>query len=422
MDPMLAKARRWFPTLRGHEADLYQTAWESVLRNRERVVDVEKYLECALYSAGLAELRTRRRKRTTSLESVQPRSRSNGEPLGAAGADWLTDRTALLPEEQVELRVEVRLLEEVLYELSPLQRTIVKLRWGFGIPRAEAAAMLGVSERVLKRELEDAAPLLFESSRLVRAEAWCETRRSLVLAYALELLSAKRARKAVSHLEKCVGCRQLVRELRGSLREIGALAPLTPIAVCGHSEHFLHRTGELLESARGALHGLSGARHQVISLFVRPSGDAAAGQIAAAGGLRGGGTIAATLAACVAAGSGATYCAVDGVPAVVKSVAGIEQQLDGGTKQDQKQPAQRVQDPSAETPLSATPAPAAQPDPASSQPAATEAKPQTVDTGTASAPASPAPAGTSEFGSAQASSAPRTPAPATGSGAGEFGP
>jgi RNA polymerase sigma factor (sigma-70 family) len=421
MDPMLAKARRWFPTLRGHEADLYHAAWESVLRNRERVVDVEKYLECALYSAGLAELRTRRRKRTTSLESVQARSRSNGEPLGEAGGDWLTDRTVLLPEEQVELRDEVRLLEEVLYELSPLQRTIVKLRWGFGIPRAEAAAMLGVSERVLKRELEDAAPLLLESSRLVRAEAWCETRRSLVLAYALELLSAARARKAVGHLEKCVGCRQLVRELRGSLREIGAVAPLTPIAASGHSDHFLHRTGELLESARGALHGFSGARQQVISLFVRPSGDAAAGQIAAAGGLRGSGTIAATLAACVAAGSGATYCAVDGVPDVVGSVAGIEQHL-GGAEHDSKQPAQRAQDPAAETPLSATPVPAAQRDPASTQPAATEAKPPTVDTGRASAPASPAPAGTSEFGSAKASSAPKTPAPATGSGAGEFGP
>jgi DNA-directed RNA polymerase specialized sigma24 family protein len=92
------------------------------------MVDLEKYIECALYSAGFSELRTRRRKRSTSLELAQPHSEPSSEASAPRGTDRLADRTALGPEEQVELQDEARLLGEVLAELSPLQRTIVKLR------------------------------------------------------------------------------------------------------------------------------------------------------------------------------------------------------------------------------------------------------------------------------------------------------
>lgn len=93
MGPMLTRARAWFPTLRGFEEDLYQAAWASLLGNSRPIDDLEKYLEAAVYSAGLKELRRRRRRPTASLSVVRRGLDEQWRRLCELGADRYHGRT-----------------------------------------------------------------------------------------------------------------------------------------------------------------------------------------------------------------------------------------------------------------------------------------------------------------------------------------
>jgi RNA polymerase sigma factor (sigma-70 family) len=420
MESMLEKARAWFPTLEGLESDLYQAAWESVLRNRERIVDLERYLESALYSAGLEQLRSRRRRRWVPLELVRLGNGPARRRGGVLGPDGLVDRTDPLPEEQIEMREDAQLVEEILSELPPRQQIIVKARWGWGLPRKEIAALLGISERVLKRELLEVAPRISEQAEYLRTGGWCERRRSLIVAYSFELLSARRSASARQHLSRCPGCRTMARELRRRLEELGAAVPLPPLAAHPSSHALFERAGELVDSGRNAMFDLAaGAKHHVLALFTRtPAGETAAGQLAAGGGLRGSGSAVAALAACVVAGGGATYCAVEGVPSAVRDVAGIEQ-----TREPQHEKASTTpnQTPTAQTPTTAVPV-TAPPQPDDAPAAKPQAEPKPQQTEGEFAPASPAPPGSKEFGSAPVARTARAPAPAPRTGGGEFTP
>jgi RNA polymerase sigma factor (sigma-70 family) len=416
MGPLLERARRWFPTLRGSEQDLYQAAWASVLANRDQIRDLDKYLESALYTAGLKELRRRRRRPVISLSSARGRNGQRAESEDG-GVDSVPDADALTPAERVERLDEARIAAELLDELPPLQRDIVKLRWGCGLPRGEIASLLGISERTLKRELERAGRAVARSAELARAGRWCDTKRSLVLAYCLGLLSPGRAVKARRHLSHCPGCRAQATELRGRLEHVAAALPF-PVLLETHSGHdTLTRAAEAGDAARSALDqvGANVKQHALALLTRAPGGDAAASQVAASGGLRGSGAIVAALTACVVAGGGATYCAVEGVPGAVHDVAGFEQSENPSADTGPSTPAGPKSEPAA----AADPMPAPQQSPQSAQP---PAQSDTSAQNTPPAATSPAPVGGQEFGSAPAARASRTPAAAPASGGGEFGP
>jgi RNA polymerase sigma factor (sigma-70 family) len=425
--PLLKKARRWFPSLRGAELDLYQSAWESLLRNRDGIRDVEKYLERALYNRGIDELRARALVPALSLDAAGGEGKINGaDPRGKTGRaelHALVERTTPIPEEQAELREDAQLLAELLDELTPRQQQIIKLRWGWGIPRKQAARLLGISERVAKRELEDAAPLIAENVRLIRAGRWCEKKRSLILAYSFDLLSAKRAALAEQHLEGCRSCRRTVRALQTHLQDLAAVTPLPLLALEAPSVGHLTGLTEVVESARGGLTQLvAGAKQHTLAVLTRaPGSDAVATQVTASGGLRGSGSLAAAVMACLVAGGGATYCAVEGVPNAVRDVAGIERPQEHQGDQQPRPTAEQAPVTVPESPVATAP----QPQGNSGQSGSGTQDPSTPDSAQQSEstpPASPAPAGAHEFGSASASSAPSSPAPAPSSGGGEFTP
>jgi RNA polymerase sigma factor (sigma-70 family) len=421
--PLLKKARLWFPTLRGSEADLYQNAWESLLRNVEDVDDVEKYLEMALYNRGVDELRARELRPADSLETIRVRyegTQIESEPRGEdrhGGPDSLVERTAPLPDEQVETQEEALLVLELLAELTPLQQRILAVRWAWGIRRKQAAPMLGISERRAKRALEKAVRKLTRNVELVRDGRWCEEKRSLILAYSFDLLSPRRAAKAERHLAACVSCRYVAREVQIRLERAAALVPLPVLALQPPESSPFARIAELLESALRALADLASAlKHHALQIFARtPAGDAVAAH-AAGGGLRGGGGLVAAVAACVIAGGGATYCAVEGVPIAVRDIAGIEAPHAHKKRQPRKQPAkERV---FTQKPTTAAPKPVGDATGGQSQSAGNaDPKPSKKVV-----PASPAPPGSTEFGVEAQSSAVRTPAPAPADGGGEFTP
>lgn len=421
--PLLRKARLWFPTLRGAEPDLYQSAWESLLRNIEDVDDIEKYLEKALYNRAVDELRARELRPADSLETIRARhagtAQIEAEPGGEdgrRGPDSLVERTAPLPDEQVETQEVALLAMELLAELTPLQQRIVAVRWGWGIRRRQAAPMLGISERSAKRALEKAIPTLTRNVELVREGRWCKDKRSLILAYSFDLLGAKRAAKAERHLAACVSCRYVARAVQIRLERVGALVPLPVLVLEPPASQPFARAAELVEPAWGALANLgSSVKHHALQVFVRtPAGDAVAAH-AAGGGLRGGGGLVAAVTVCLVASGGATYCAVEGVPTAMRDLAGLETPLQ---KEKKRQPKKS----SAPKPAAAPTPPIAAPEPSGSQ----GGKPQTADSQDPKpaekvTPASPAPPGSTEFG-LESGSAARAPAPSPADGGGEFTP
>jgi RNA polymerase sigma factor (sigma-70 family) len=404
---LLDKARLWFPSLRGMEQDLYQAAWESLLRNQDHVTSIESYLEHALYKRGLDIVRRRDRHEARWQDLTQVSMMT----ANAAAAD----RTSPSPDEQAEMRREAQELAELLDELTPLQQRIVKLRWGFGVERSEVGSLLGISERMVKRELEEVTPVVTRDLEFVRSGRWCERKRSMVVAYSLELLSAGRARRAERHIAECRGCQGVVLSLRAQLRNVAACIPL-PVLFHASVDVPLTQAVDLGDAGHGALtHLLTSVKHHAMALFTRtPAGDLATSPVAAGGGLRGGGSAIAAVTACLVAGGGA-YCAVDGVPEPVRDLAGIEQ------PQAKERDQTSAPDPAKE-PI---------PPPASEQPQQPVNDTASKDTSTApnkqeevqeTLPASPAPRGSKEFGAASASNPPLGPAPAPVTGGGEFTP
>jgi RNA polymerase sigma factor (sigma-70 family) len=414
MEPMLEKARCWFPTLRGFERDLYQTAWASLLGSSRPITNVEKYLESAVYSAGLKELRRRRRRPTVPLSVALLDKTEDGNPRPSIEA--LIDRTAPLPDEEVEAREAARLLSELLDELTPLQQSVIKLRWGCELPRREAAALLGITERALKREVKKAQPVLAAKAEIAQQGRWCEVKGSLVVAYRLGLLGPRRAAKAREHLESCAGCRATARALGTRLEGLAALLPV-PALPAEASHGLIARAAEAADSARGTVGDLAtGAKAQALGLFARaPAADGAAGQVAAAGGLRGGGSMIATLTACVIAGGGATYCAIEGIPDPVRGLTPIQRSNDPSQKKEQQADKEETVPAAGEAP------PEIRQEPVDHQPSETPADPSPQDEVDTALP-SPAPPGSAEFGKASTASAPPQPARAPASGGGEFTP
>jgi RNA polymerase sigma factor (sigma-70 family) len=350
---VLARAHRWFPAFTEADLeDIYQAAWLSAIRTRSEVNDLEGYVLDAAYSQGLMELRRRRRKPADSLDAEAEGPQPDRARLDKTTA--LLDRTAALPDEEAETRVLAGLVGEVLDELSARQRRVIKLRWGFGLSRREIAAALGISEREVKRDLRRAAPALAQRADLVASGGWCGRKRSLITAYALELLSPRRAAAAERHLHGCAACRLLVHELRQRAGEVAALTPAPALADASH-HHPLSALGQLLDAARGHAEGAAAhTKQHAASLAARvsdptPLAGARPGAAAAA------------LAGCIALGGGA-YCAVHGLPDPIKPVLGVEHHI-----------AKRTPKPTPSYPAAEPASPAAQPAPR--QPARAIAKP-----------------------------------------------
>ena len=142
----------------------------------------------------------------------------------------------------------------------------------------------------------------------IRAGRWCETRRSLVLAYLAGVAGPHRAAEARLHLSSCPACAQMAAQLREASERIAALLPL-PDAATHH--------GPLT----GAAAALAGLRHHLAELAVGAKQHAAAAagrvdpgapQYAAAARP---GAVATVVAGCTALGGGATYCACMGFAA-----------------------------------------------------------------------------------------------------------
>jgi DNA-directed RNA polymerase specialized sigma24 family protein len=236
----------------------------------------------------------------------------------AHGCGWPADESPALPGEApgtvgegdlaegLEDRMRLRqLFEGLSARLTAREREAAALCYLQGLSRAQAAAVMGLSEQRMRRLMEGRAPgrpgvagkmgALVET---IRAGRWCEEQSSLMRALAYGILDpeGERHRVAVAHRGECPACRAYILSLRG----LAAVLPPSPwplglgagvLARAGLHTH----VGAAAAAAKGA--GAGGAVSAGAGAQVGPGvggvlslpGAAGAAGAAGAGGAAGGG-------------------------------------------------------------------------------------------------------------------------------------
>jgi RNA polymerase sigma factor (sigma-70 family) len=115
-------------------------------------------------------------------------------------------------------------VREIVAELPDRQQTVVKLRFYFELTPDEIQRYLGVSQRVYRRELERAIRRIAQRYELVRQGIYCDSRRSLMLAFANGITGPRRTLDARRHVEACPWCSSWIRELRETTGRRGVTA------------------------------------------------------------------------------------------------------------------------------------------------------------------------------------------------------
>ncbi|MDO8189604.1 hypothetical protein Q7L71_28665, partial [Conexibacter sp. CPCC 205706] len=186
--------------------------------------------------------------------------------------------------------------------------------------RPEAAAAIGVKpkrmEKIMDAVSKKITPLLGE----IRAGAWCEQHRSLMTAYALELLepAGERHRLAREHLDGCSSCRRAVLRARG----IAAVAPPLPLLALAGGLVGAGVVGAASGTGAAAGRGGASAGAGAASGGAAGGGGGAAAGGAASGASAGGGHGAASLAGHGLAVRAKVAAAVATVTVVAAAVAG----------------------------------------------------------------------------------------------------
>lgn len=255
-----------------------------------------------------------------ALDEGKRAERNRSAPLEAAGE--VEQEQTRAPEDAIAAALDGARVREIVDGLPRRRQAIIKLRFFFERTPSEIQELLGVSNRVYRRELERAVTQIADGYELVREGRFCDSRRSLILAYVAGIAGPGRADEARAHLETCPGCAAWASELRETTRRAAAVLPLPALA----GSH-LGWLGHLAAKVRDHVSSFfQGARHQGAAVAART--DASGGGILV--GTRPGAVVAA-VASCVAIGGG-TYCAVQGVP-FASLIPGIH--LEAGAERSQ---------------------------------------------------------------------------------------
>jgi RNA polymerase sigma factor (sigma-70 family) len=254
-----------------------------------------------------------------ALDEGKRADRRRVEPLGERA--FAEPDPGLAPEELASASLESARMREIVGELPERAQTIVKLRFYFDRSPEEIQGYLGISERAYRRELERAMRRIAEIYQLVREDSFCDSRRSLILAYVAGIAGPGRMAKAREHLATCPGCAHWAAELRTAAERAAAVLPLPPLAV---GEGPLTRLAESFAGLRDALTDASASAKQHAGSLAARVDTTMPHYVSGARP----GALAAAVAGCVAIGSGATYCAFEGLPGPVKSLAQIEEKAD----------------------------------------------------------------------------------------------
>jgi RNA polymerase sigma factor (sigma-70 family) len=321
--------------------DAVQSACRSFLAEAEGISEpgrIYAWIRTAAHHALLREIEHHGRERAT-------------DPVELGRADSLVEKSGpadelISIEEDMELGA---LVGEVADSLTGRRRDVLAL-WGAGHARPEIAARLGVSERVVKRDLL----AIMDEARLVLAReagGGCLEGEPLVLRLTYGLASAGEAAQARLHLDRCPRCSGLAGRLEAWREKAGALLPGLPAVEATDP-------GTLARAANRAGHTLGSLRRHILGGGAQVKQQAAAAAAHSPNvdptplaGSRPG-TAAAIVASCLAIGGGAAgYCAQQGVDPL-----GAAGDLIGVGGEGEPTPAAPAPEPSEPLPAATTPA------------------------------------------------------------------
>lgn len=108
-------------------------------------------------------------------------------------------------------------LEGLKSRLDEREARAAALCYVHGYTRPEAAKIIGVSPSRMEKLMDKVSKVVRSLTSEIEAGAWCESQKSLMTAYAVNVLDpeGERYKLAVVHLNDCSGCRAYVRRLRG---------------------------------------------------------------------------------------------------------------------------------------------------------------------------------------------------------------
>jgi RNA polymerase sigma factor (sigma-70 family) len=201
-----------------------------------------------------------------------------------------------------------KLVEEVCASVSDRGRAVLALH-GTGCKRPEIADRLGLSERIVKRELEE----IMQKARAVISRlsgGGCAVGEVGVLRFVCGLATASEEAQARDHLARCGRCEIFCERLIAWREKVGATlpAPVAEGATPGLLERVAQKTSDGIASVKQQiLDGGAQLKQQAMATYYRavdPTPLAAARP----------GTFATVVASCIAIGGGtATYCVEKGV-------------------------------------------------------------------------------------------------------------
>ncbi len=212
--PTLAavRARLAGQRLRFDDADLdafYNQAWHGLYEQLVRGEQVENragFLVQAAYRRSIDELRRQHPDR--QAPDVDPDATQQEVDL----AQTLDDRRRL-----------TGLMEGMRDRLSERECQAAALCYLHGYSRPEAAQALGLAPKRMEKLMDGVSQKIGGLVEEIDSGSWCESRSSLMKAYAFGVLDTEgeRYQLARAHLSECSACRRYVRSLRG----MGAIVP-----------------------------------------------------------------------------------------------------------------------------------------------------------------------------------------------------
>ncbi len=398
--------------------DVYANAWTSTLaalRGREREMDDEDlraYLLTAVARHASKEMRRRSRKPISALEDSQ--------------AQVLSDLHDPTPEERAVGSESGSLARDVLSSLPRRRRTVMLLRYGWGLGPKEVCGLVeGLSPRAYRKEVTRGVEQMIEGLRQAESGEWCISREPMLRDYVSGTADSEVRLQVTRHIDHCRSCHQLIGRLEGQLHELGSSVAWTA-AVGSVGERRLvisERIGSLVDRGRDGAQGLLDSGESGVQTLGtigasgggRGAGAAGAGALAKLAGL---GAAGKATVACLGASVAATACVAGGVvPGVGPGQGGSDREVAGGrpaavSTQAELAPSRSVDAVDVSDPVPAPlPGSGADSEP-ERQAAEKERTPIAPEGAPAQSPAPTAPPTQQEFG---------LPAAATASGAGSVG-
>ncbi|MFA4927282.1 MAG: sigma-70 family RNA polymerase sigma factor, partial [Patulibacter sp.] len=182
----------------------YNQAWHALyakLAAGDTIENTGAFLTQVAYFRAIDEYR-----------KLHPDKRADVEDVGDLGS-LEPDVDAQLDDAQ-QLR---EFLEGLKSRLDEREARAAALCYVHGYTRPEAAKIIGVSSARMEKLMDKVSKVVRSLTAEIESGAWCESQKSLMTAYAVNVLDpeGERYKLATVHLKECSGCRAYVRRLRG---------------------------------------------------------------------------------------------------------------------------------------------------------------------------------------------------------------